>query len=102
MATELQTNYIADLAVLKTKEFKEVKELIFANNIAAEGSKIVGDAASIAEITNALTDKQASQLIDVLVSARTPERGRIYSPNRINRATAALDDVKATIDDWGF
>lgn len=102
MATETQSKYIADLAVVKTKEFKEVKELLLANEIIGADAETVKTAQSIAEITAALTDEQASKLIDVLIATKEPARGTEYSTRRIERAVNALDDIKATIADWGF
>lgn len=102
MATETQSKFINDLAVLKTKEFKEVKELLIASSIVGDQAELVKNAATIAEITHALTDLQASQFIDVLISAKEPARGRVYSKRRIEGASKLVDDIKATIDDWGF
>lgn len=102
MASETQSKYIADLAVVKTKEFKEVKELLVASEIVSPDAEIVKTAQSIAEVTNALTDLQASKFIDVLIKSKTPARDRAYSQRRVERTVALLDDIKATIDDWGF
>lgn len=102
MATETQKKYIADLAVIKTKEFKEVKELLVANEIVKDSSEVVMQAQSIAEITNALDDGQASRFIDVLIKTKEPARGRVYSPRRVENTVALLDDIKSTIDDWDF
>lgn len=102
MASEIQSKYIADLAVKKTKEFKEVRELLFANEIVSADAEIVKNAQTIAEITNALTDLQASKFIDVLVSTKEPERGTAYSKKRITTVTTILDDIKAEIDAWDF
>lgn len=102
MATETQSKYIADLVVLKTKEFKEVKELLVSNAIVGADAEIVKTAGTIDEITHALTDQQASALIDVLVATKEPARGRLYSKKRIEGATALVDDIKKTIGDWSF
>jgi hypothetical protein len=102
MATEQQSKYINDLAVLKTKEFKEVKELLKSNDIIGVDATIVDNAQSIAEITHALTDLQASKLIDVLVAAKVPARGQAYSKRRIETAISLLDDIKGTIAGWKF
>lgn len=102
MATETQSKYIADLVVIKTKEFKEVKELLFANEIIGADAETVGNAETIAQITDALTDLQASKFIDVLIKAKEPQRGTVYAKRRVERAIAALDDIKADIDNWGF
>lgn len=102
MASETQSKYIADLAVLKTKEFKEVKELLIANQIIGADAEIVKTATTIAEITHALTDLQASKLIDVLIQTTEPKRGTVYSPKRINRATGELEHIKAIINGWDF
>lgn len=102
MASQSQTKYIQDLAVLKTKEFKEVKELLFANDIISADNGIVNNAATLAEICNALTDMQASKLIDVLINTKIPARARTYSDKRIKKTITILDDIKSTIDDWGF
>lgn len=102
MATETQNKYIADLVVIKTKEFKEVKELLVSSGIVGDNAEIVKNAQSIAEITNALTNLQASKLIDLLVQIKTPARSRAYSDKRVQRTVALLDDIKAEIDDWGF
>ena len=102
MSTENQTKYIADLVVLKTKEFKEVKELLVASQIVKPDAEIVKTAGTIDEITHALTDQQASAFIDVLVAAKEPARGSVYSKKRIDQATALVEDIKQTISDWSF
>ncbi len=102
MSSPRQSKYIADLAVAKTKEFKEVKELLKSNEIIGADATIVDNAQTIAEITNALTDLQASKLIDVLVATKEPTRGTSYSKKRIEKVTAALDDIKKDIDAWDF
>jgi len=101
-ATEAQSSYITDLAVLKTKEFKEVKELLVSSGIVKESAETVANAGTIAEINNALTEKQASQFIDVLVAAKPPARGKVYGTGRINKAVGILDDIENTIAEWGF
>lgn len=102
MATETQRKYISDLTVLKTKEFKEVKELLHANDIVGADATIVDDATTIADITDALTDLQASKFIDVLVSTKEPSRDAKYSAKRINYATGELEHIKAIINGWDF
>lgn len=102
MATEAQNKYIADLVVLKTKEFKEVKEILLASGIVSDHAETVKNAQSIAEINNALTDKQASQFIDALIGTKEPVRGRVYSQGRVRKTLAIFDDITKTVDDWGF
>ncbi len=102
MSTQTQSRYIADLAVAKTKEFKEVKELLISNEIIGADAEIVKEAESIAEITDALDDLQASRLIDVLVATKEPARDRAYSDRRIKAAIRELDAIKDIIDDWEF
>ena len=102
MATDSQSKYIADLAVLKTKEFKEVKELLLASDIISDSAELVNNAGTIAEITHALTDLQASKFIDVLIATKEPARGRVYSQRRMTAAAALVEDIKATIDGWDF
>lgn len=102
MASQSQSKYIADLAVAKTKEFKEVKELLKSNEIIGADATIVDNAQTIAEITNALTDLQASKLIDALIATKEPARGTSYSKKRIDKVTAILDDIKKDIEAWDF
>lgn len=102
MASETQSKYIADLAVAKTKEFKEVKELLIANEIIGADAEVVKTAATIADITHALTDLQASKLIDALIATKEPSRGTAYSKKRIESVTTLLDDIKKDIDAWDF
>ena len=97
-----QSKYIADLVVLKTKEFKEVKELLLSNEIITADAEIVKTAESIDEITHALTDQQASRLIDVLVATKEPARGRVYSKKRVEQASGLVEDIKSTIAGWTF
>jgi hypothetical protein len=97
-----QSKYIADLVVLKTKEFKEVKELLLSNEIITADAEIVKTAQSIDEITHALTDQQASRLIDVLVATKEPARGRVYSKKRVEQASGLVEDIKSTIAGWTF
>lgn len=102
MASETQSKYIADLAVLKTKEFKEVKELLVANEIIGADAELVKTAQSIAEITHALTDLQASKFIDVLITTKEPARATAYSKKRVEKTIGILDDIKSDINGWGF
>lgn len=102
MASEAQNKYIADLTVLKTKEFKEVKELLQSSGIVGDHAEIVDNAQTIAEITNALTDLQASRFIDVLIKTKEPARDTKYSAKRINYATGELEHIKAIINGWDF
>ena len=102
MASEAQSKYIADLAPLKTKEFKEVKEMLLASGIVSEQATLIKQAQSIAEITHALTDLQASQFIDLLIKAKEPARGRAYSARRIEDATKIVNEIKADIAGWDF
>lgn len=102
MATENQNRYIADLVVLKLKEFKEVKELLLSSGIIGENAETVQRAETIAEITNALTELQASQFIDRLIALPEPKRDTSYSQKRVLAAGAALDDITEDIRSWDF
>lgn len=102
MATQPQSKYIADLVVLKTKEFKEVKELLTSNDIVGADAELVANAQSIDEISHALTEQQASTFIDLLIATKEPVRGRVYSKRRIEQASALVDDIKKTVADWSF
>lgn len=102
MATPAQRSYISDLAVLKTKEFKEVKELILSSGIVSEKAELVKNAESIAEITHSLTNLQASKFIDVLIKTKQPLRSRVYSTRRLEATNTALESIKKTIDGWDF
>lgn len=102
MSTPNQSEYITDLAVKKTKEFKEVKELLISSGIVADSAETVGQAQTLAEITNALTDQQASQFIDALIATKAPERSRVYAQKRVDRTIKTLDSIKSTIDGWRF
>lgn len=102
MASEIQSKYIADLCVAKTKEFKEVKELLVSSGIVKDTSETVMQARDLAEITHALTDLQASQFIDVLINTKEPKRDTVYAKKRVVKMVGVLDDIKKTIDDWGF
>jgi hypothetical protein len=102
MASEAQSKYIADLAVIKTKEFKEVKELLLSTGIVSDNADTVKNAGTIAEVTYTLTDLQASKFIDVLVSTKEPIRSHSYSPKRINKVVSQLDDIQVIINNWDF
>lgn len=102
MASSNQSKFIADLVVKKTKEFKEVKEILVASGIVTADAEIVKTAGTIDEITHALTDLQASKFIDVLTATKDPARGSVYSKRRIDQASNLVSDIKKTIADWSF
>lgn len=102
MASEAQSKYIADLAVIKTKEFKEVKEMLLSSGIISDNAETVQNAGTIAEITYALTDLQASKFIDLLIASKEPVRTQTYSAKRINKVVSELDDIQVTINNWDF
>ena len=76
--------------------------MLAANSIIGADATLVQNAQSIDEITHALTDKQASAFIEVLVATKEPARGREYSQRRIVGATELVDDIKKTIAGWDF
>ena len=102
MASENQSKFIKDLVVKKTKEFKEVKEILVASGIVTSDAEIVKTAGTIDEITHALTDLQASKFIDVLTATKDPARGSVYSKRRIEQASTLVTDIKKTIAEWSF
>lgn len=102
MASPNQRSYIKDLAVLKLKEFKEFKEMLYANDIVSPEAETVANALSVDAILDATTDYQASQMIDVLQARQTPVRTRTYSQKRSERVIELLDKIKATADDWSY
>lgn len=102
MATPNQRSYIKDLAVRKLKEFKEFREMLYANGIVSPDSETVKNALSVDAILDATTDLQASKMIDVLEAKQTPVRSKTYSQKRSERVIELLDDIKATIDDWSY
>lgn len=101
MATELQREYIGELAIKKLKEFKEFKELLLANGIVKPDTETI-NMDTIEGITDRLTDKQASDVIDLLIAREEPYRDTKYADARIKRVINLLDDIKKDIDDWSF
>lgn len=102
MASEAQSKYIADLTALKTKEFKEVKELLISSGIVSDQAETIKNAATINEITHAMTDLQASRFIDLLITTKEPVRSHTYTSKRINKAVGLLEDIQADINSWDF
>ena len=102
MATQTQRSYIKDLAVLKLKEYKEFKEMLYANGIVSEDAETVRDAQSIDAILDATTDEQASKMIDALIARPKPVRVKTYSEKRAKRTIELLDKIKARANDWSY
>lgn len=102
MSSESQSKYISDLVVIKTKEFKEVKELLISADIVGDNAELVRSAQSIAEINTALSDSQASRFIDVLIATKDPVRDTAYSKKRVERTIDILESIKSDINDWSF
>lgn len=102
MSTKVQTSYIKDLATLKTKDFKEVKELLVAANVVGTDANTVLDADTVDAMCNAMTDYQASKFIDALIATKTPDRSRVYAPKRVANTVSLLDGIKDTISGWDF
>lgn len=102
MATPNQRSFIKDLTVLKLKEFKEFKEMLYANNIVDPSSETVKNADSVDAILDATTDLQASKMIEALQAKQVPVRSRRYSIKRQEKVITLLDKIKATADDWSY
>ena len=100
MSSQSQSEYIRDLATLKLKEFKEFKELLVANQI-TDGDTAL-NAKNLSEAVHALTDLQASKVIEILIMKPRPKRESSYSDKRIKKAVDLLDEILADIDDWDF
>lgn len=102
MASPNQRSFIKDLAVLKLKEFKEFKEMLYANDIVGVDSETVKNAKSVDEILDATTDLQASRMIETLQTRETPVRARAYSQKRSEEVIKLLEEIKATVNDWSY
>lgn len=102
MASPTQRSYIKDLAVDRLKEFKEFKEMLYANDIVSRDAETVKNADSVDAILDATTDLQASKMIDALIAKERPVRSRTYSQRRSERVIELLDKIKATADDWSY
>lgn len=102
MATINQRSYIKDLAVLKLKEFKEFKELVFSQKIVGLDSETVKNAQSVDEILNATTDFQASKIIEALIQKEIPKRSKVYSKNRAESTIALTNKILNKIGNWDF
>lgn len=102
MSTPNQSSYINDLTVIKTKEFKEVKELVVAAGVVGSDASTVLDAQTVNEMVDAMTDAQASKFIDALIATKTPDRSRVYAQKRVQQTVDALDSIKQTIAGWTF
>lgn len=102
MATETQRSYIKDLTVQRLKEFKEFKEMLYANDIVSRDAQTVANAQSVDAILDATTDEQASKMIAALLNKQIPVRNRTYSRKRSERVMELLDKVKKTANDWSY
>lgn len=102
MATETQRSYIKDLSVQKLKEFKEFKEMLYANEIVEKSAETVANADSIDAILDATTDLQASKMIEALLAKKEPIRSKVYSRKRTERTIELLDKIKARADEWDY
>lgn len=102
MASQSQRSYIKDLAVLKLKEFKEFKEMLYAEEIVSRDAETVAAADSIDAILDATTDYQASRMIEALIARKEPVRSTSYAEKRSKRVIELLDKVKATVNDWSY
>ena len=102
MATPNQRSYIKDLAVLKLKEFKEFKEMLYANGIVGKDSETVRNADSVDAILDATTDFQASKIIEALQAKQAPARVKTYSRKRYDKVVGLLDKAIETADNWSY
>ena len=102
MATETQRSYIKDLSVQRLKEFKEFKEMLYANGIVEKSAKTVGEAESIDAILDATNDLQASKMIEALLAKKVPVRSKTYSNSRSMKSIEGLEKIKAKVRSWNF
>jgi 2-hydroxy-3-keto-5-methylthiopentenyl-1-phosphate phosphatase len=102
MATDTQRSYIKDLSVQKLKEFKEFKEMLYANGIVEKSSETVANADSVDAILDATTDLQASKMIDALIAKKEPVRSKTYSQTRSLKTIEGLDKIKEKVRSWNF
>jgi hypothetical protein len=102
MATETQRSYIKDLSVQRLKEFKEFKEMLYANDIVEKTSETVANADSVDAILDATTDLQASKMIEALLAKKEPVRSKTYSKTRSLKTIEGLDKIKEKVRSWNF
>ena len=102
MATETQRSYIKDLSVQRLKEFKEFKEMLYANDIVSQEAETVAAADSIDAVLDATTDEQASRMIEALLAKKEPVRSKTYSQSRAIKTIDGLDKIKEKVRSWNF
>lgn len=102
MASETQRSYIKDLTVQRCKEFKEFKEMLYANGIVRTDSDVVANAISVDAILDATTDLQASKIIDALLAKKIPVRSKTYSKARAEKVIDLLDKITDRVENWSY
>lgn len=102
MATVNQLKLIKQLATDKTADFKEFKEFVLKSEIVSENNETIKKSLSSSEIINALTDWQASKIIDKLEEMPDLIRLEEYDAEDLKKINAKIKKIKQKIEDWSF
>lgn len=102
MATVNQLKLIKQLATDKMTDFKEFKEFVLKSEIVSENNETIKKSLSSSEIINALTDWQASKIIDKLEEKPDLIRLEEYDAEDLKKINAKIKKIKQKIDDWSF
>lgn len=101
-ATKQQSSFITDLVLAKFRTFAEFKKWLGGSGIVRTNGQIFKQGVNLLNITNRITEKQASEIITEVTKLEDVEYKGAYDQEQIDEVNDLLAEIKKEVQLWTF
>lgn len=101
-ATRQQSEFITDLVLAKFRTFAKFRKWLGTTGIVRTNGQIFKQGVNLLNITNRITQKQASEIITEAQKLEDVEYRDAYEQEQIDEVNSLLADIGKEIESWTF
>ena len=101
-ATPDQTRFITDLVLQKFRDYKEFKKWLATTGIVRTAGQIFKQSINLTEMSNRITQKQASDIITEMQKLADVEYKDAYDQEQAAEAEKIMAEIREEVDSWTF
>lgn len=102
MATKQQSEFITDLVLAKFRTFAEFRKWLGGSGIVRTNGQIFKQGVNLLNVTNRITEKQASEIITEVQKLPDVEYKDAYDQEQIDEVNELIADIRKGVESWTF
>lgn len=101
-ATKQQSDFITDLVLAKFRTFADFRKWLGTTGIVRTNGQIFKQGVNLLNITNRITEKQASEIITEAQKLDDVEYKSSYDQEQIDEFNSLMSEIKEEVESWTF